>query len=136
MGTMLIYCVACASEVNARLTRGEEIYPHRPYLFNLPFWRCDNCNNYVGCHHKTRTPTKPLGVIPNEEIRAARRYIHALIDPVWMYGKMGRRQVYSKLSNYLGYKYHTAELRTVEQCREVYKAAKWIFMTTRSVDPK
>lgn len=60
---MKIYCTGCGKDVQARLTDGAERYPHRPDLYELPFWKCDTCGNYVGCHHKTRAPTKPLGCI-------------------------------------------------------------------------
>jgi hypothetical protein len=65
---MKIYCTGCEKDVEARLTDGEERYPHRPDLYELPFWKCDTCKGYVGCHHKTKTPTKPLGVIGRRKI--------------------------------------------------------------------
>jgi hypothetical protein len=55
---MKLYCTGCEHEVEARLTNGEERYPHRPDLYELPFWKCDACSGYVGCHHKTDNPTK------------------------------------------------------------------------------
>ena len=58
---MNIYCTGCEKNVNARLTDGKERYPHRQDLYELPFWVCDNCGGYVGCHHKTNQRTKPLG---------------------------------------------------------------------------
>ena len=56
-----IFCCGCQRKVDARLTNGEEMYPHRYDLANLPFWKCDVCQNFVGCHHKTKNRTKPLG---------------------------------------------------------------------------
>ncbi len=64
---MLIYCCGCNEKIKARLTNGEEIYPHRTDLYLLPFWKCDSCGNFVGCHHKTDNPTKPLGCIPSHQ---------------------------------------------------------------------
>lgn len=122
-----IFCVQCASDVDARLTSGKEIYPHRTDLHNIPLWRCDGCGNYVGCHHKTSDTTRPLGVIPNNEIRAARQYIHVLIDPLWKSSKIKRGQVYSRLSKALGYSYHSAEIRTIEQARKIYETARELF---------
>jgi hypothetical protein len=52
-----IFCCECREKVNARLTEGEEIYPHREDLKDLPFWICDKCKNFVGCHHKTDNPS-------------------------------------------------------------------------------
>jgi len=78
----MIYCCGCLIKVNARLTDGSEIYPHRKDLSSLPFWVCDKCGNYVGCHHKTSNRTAPLGCIPTSEIRAARNRIHKMLDPM------------------------------------------------------
>ena len=66
----------------ARLTDGKEVYPHRSDLNSLPFWICDRCRNFVGCHHKTKNPTRPLGCIPNKEMKNARKHIHNLLDPI------------------------------------------------------
>jgi hypothetical protein len=74
---MCIYCCKCGGYVNARLTDGKETYPHRPDLYGLPFWRCDTCKNFVGCHHKTKERTRPLGCIPTKAIKDARKKIHA-----------------------------------------------------------
>jgi predicted solute-binding protein len=81
----------------------------------------------VGCHHKTTNRTKPLGNIPNQEIRNARKNIHALLDPMWQneedkYCKRG--SIYKYLSNELGYEYHTAEIKTIKEARKVYKLLK------------
>jgi hypothetical protein len=117
-----IYCVECAKKVDARLTNGAEVYSHRYDLKGLPFWICDICNNFVGCHHKTSTPTKPLGVIANQELKNARSYIHKLLDPLWQNQLISRNKLYKKLSNHLGLKsYHTANIRSIEEARVVYK---------------
>lgn len=121
MSSQTIYCSGCQGNVEARLTSGKEIYPHRPDLSKLPFWRCDACGNYVGCHHKTSTPTKPLGVIPTPELRTARSHIHAILDPIWKSGRMKRGKVYRLLSDRLGYEFHTAEIRSIEQARTIYR---------------
>lgn len=118
---MKIYCTGCECDVQARLTNGKERYPHRPDLYDLPFWKCDTCRNYVGCHHKTGTPTKPLGVIATKEILEARKKIHALLDPLWKNKRIKRGQVYAYVSNRLGYNYHNGEIRTIEEARDVYK---------------
>jgi hypothetical protein len=121
-----IYCCQCAADVEARLTDGREIYPHRPDLHEQPFWRCDTCRNYVGCHHKTQNPTHPLGVIPSEEVKNARRHIHRILDPIWQTGRLHRKHVYARLTEALGRQYHTGELRTVEECRTIYRAVQAI----------
>lgn len=118
---MLIRCCGCGEKVEARLTDGGEIYPHRQDLASLPFWKCDDCGNFVGCHHKTKDRTRPLGCIPTPEIRNARKHIHSLLDPIWKSGKIKRKDLYAKISEQLGWKYHTANVRSVEEAREVYK---------------
>ena len=119
-----IYCCGCADDVEARLTDGREIYPHRPDLGELPFWRCDACKNFVGCHHKTKNRTAPLGCIPTPELKDARKKLHALIDPIWQSGKMTRRELYAEISREVGWDYHTAKTRTMEEARAAYKAAR------------
>lgn len=120
----VIYCCGCKQDVEARLTDGSEVYPHRPDLAELPFWKCDTCNNFVGCHHKTSNRTAPLGCIPTPELKAARQHIHALIDPVWQSGRMTRKAIYEAISAEVGWKYHTAKTRTVEEARAAYRAAR------------
>lgn len=119
---MKIYCCGCQAEVDARLTSGKEIYPHRKDLYKLPFWKCDACENYVGCHHKTQQKTKPLGNIPTSEIRDVRRKIHVALDALWKSGCMKRGAVYGKLSAALGYTYHTSEIKTIEEANRVFAA--------------
>jgi hypothetical protein len=121
---MKIYCCGCAVEVNARLTDGTEIYPHRPDLSTLPFWQCDGCGNYVGCHHKTANRTQPLGCIPTPEIKQARSCIHKVLDPLWKTGALPRGKLYAMLSKRIGYQYHTGELRGIADARIVYAAVR------------
>ena len=120
---MKIYCTGCQDTVDARLADGAEIYPHRKDLKSLPFWKCDNCGNYVGCHHKTADHTRPLGCIPTAEIKKARQHIHRLIDPVWKAKRISRGSLYAKMEAVLGKPYHTAEIQSVEEARDVYRAA-------------
>ncbi len=121
MTSTTLHCCGCQIKVQARLTNGAEVYPHRPDLATLPFWRCDACGNYVGCHHKTGNPTQPLGNIPTKEIRASRQHIHKILDPLWQSGPWHRKELYAELSRRLGWKYHTAAIRSVEEARTVYR---------------
>ncbi len=119
---MLIRCCQCdLKKIEARLTDGSEIYPYRPDLSDLPFWICDTCHNFVGCHHKTKDRTRPLGNIPTPEIKEARKHIHKLLDPLWRNGKFKRKELYKILSDKLGYGYHTAMIRDLAEARTVYK---------------
>jgi hypothetical protein len=120
---MKIYCCGCKKEVNARLTNGDEIYRNRKgrlFLAFTPFWKCDKCKNYVGIHKNSKYK-KPLGVIPTQQIRRARQFIHKELDSLWQEGHFKRREIYEKISKELGYKYHTAWLKDIEEARKVYK---------------
>lgn len=120
--TRSIFCTGCQADVSARLTDGAETYPHRPDLKGLPFWKCDACGNFVGCHHKTENRTNPLGCIPTREIKEARQHIHRILDPLWKSGRYGRRELYSMIAHVLGVaEYHTAEIRSVDEARRVYR---------------
>ena len=121
---MKIYCIACSKEVEARLTDGHEIYPHRSDLYGIPFWKCDTCKNYVGCHWKTKQRTKPLGIIATPEIYQLRREIHDKIDPIWRKNKIPRDVIYSRLSKIIGRQYHTGEIRSVEEAQNILKEIK------------
>lgn len=78
-----IYCDICNGKIDARLTNGAEIYPHRPDLADLPFWKCDTCGGYVGCHHRSAQPTKPLGIIVDKETKQLRIQVHDKFDKQW-----------------------------------------------------
>lgn len=118
-----IWCCECAENVNARLTDGAEVYPHRADLAALPFWKCDTCGNHVGCHHKTPNRTKPLGCIPNAAIKRMRMAIHGVIDPLWKQGLIKRPAIYAALGGVLGREYHTADIRSMDEAKAVYRAA-------------
>ncbi|MCP4400280.1 MAG: hypothetical protein GY801_23605 [bacterium] len=118
---METYCCGCQENVDARLTDGAEIYPHRVDLYHLPFWKCDQCGNYVGCHHKTKNRTKPLGCIPTMEIKNARKEIHKILDPLWKSGRIDRKILYAEISEHLGWTYHTAKIRSIDEARKVYR---------------
>lgn len=118
---MKIFCVQCKKDIEARLTDGKEIYPHRSDLSQLPFWKCDICKNYVGCHHKTKERTRPLGNIPTQELRDARKHIHKILDPLWKYGSFDRKDLYALISGIIGWDYHTSEIKSIEEARKIYR---------------
>lgn len=121
--TRSIYCCACTRDVDARLTDGAEVYPstNSKDFAKLPFWICDSCGNFVGCHHKSSMPIEPLGSIPTPRLKLARQHIHAILDPIWKSGTMDRTALYLKVGNLLGYPYHTGEIRTIEEAERVYR---------------
>ena len=122
--TTEIWCCACETTVQAIPATGADVYPHRPEFADRPFYRCPACSNYVGCHHHRRVP---LGCIPTPELRRARQHIHAVIDPLWQpNNRAARGAIYAILSERIGRQYHTAEIKTLEEAREIYLAAKRI----------
>lgn len=138
MITEKIYCCGCKKDVEARLTSGQGVYPNckedlQIKLWHLPFWVCPICKNFVGCHHKTKDSTRPLGCIPTQEIKNARQHIHKLIDPLWQNHNepfRARGWIYRWLAAKIGKKeYHTAEIRSVEEAREIYRHALTIKST-------
>ena len=118
--TLEIFCAGCSDNVEARLTNGAEIYPHRPDLARMPFWKCDECGAFVGTHNKTRDHLKPLGFLATPEIKRWRMRIHDLLDPMWEEGLIDRGKLYAQLSKALGHTYHTGELTNVEEAEFIY----------------
>lgn len=113
-----IYCCACDDMVECELKSGKEIYSHRPDLYDIKMYECPNCHNRVGVHKGT---TKALGCIPTPEIKQARMTVHALIDPLWRTEKMKRSELYKRISDELGYPYHTGNTKSIEELIKVYK---------------
>ena len=118
---MKLHCCGCNHEVEPRLTDGSEIYKHRPDLYSLPFWKCDACGNFVGCHHKTKERTKPLGSIPTKQIRELRKIIHSVLDPLWKEKRMKRSAIYAELTELIGRQYHTAEVNSEDEANIVLR---------------
>lgn len=133
--TMNLYCCECDADVEARLTNGEETYQHREDLYDLPFWICDTCNNFVGCHHKTEERTKPLGCIPSAEVKALRQKIHKALDPLWMDGKHSRKYIYARLGEVIGREYHTADIRNTVEANAVLDKLKYLATKTNKSKP-
>ena len=117
---MVIYCVECQADIEAEIVQGSTVYTSRPDLNHLKFWRCATCKNSIGCHKGT---TKPLGVIANKELKQARIKIHSIIDPIWKSGKMSRKEVYQHITRNLGYVYHTGEISSLDEARDVWRIA-------------
>jgi len=114
---MIIYCCKCDKDVNAELTKGNIIYPHRTDLYNKNFYKCPHCGNYVGCHPGT---TRPLGCIPTYEIRLARHRLHDIMDPLWKDGLISRMKLYKTISKRIGYNFHVGNIKSVTECFEIY----------------
>ena len=125
MGTnnMKIFCMSCKEVVEARLTDGAERYPHRPDLASIPQYTHDSCGTWVGTHHKSTQPLKPLGILATKEMFDYRSLIHHMIDTIWQNKHMSRGQVYAFMARELGYQYHTGEIRTIEEAKRVVHIA-------------
>lgn len=120
-----IYCCGCKREVQPRLTNGREVYPHRKDLARAPFWICDTCNNYVGCHRKSNDPTRPLGVIPTPELRYERRKLHSILDPIWKSGQMKRAAVYQWMADALGVdEFHVGNTKSIDEIQHAIVKAR------------
>lgn len=120
-------CPYCKS--SAELVTGAAIYPHRPDLSGLNFWRCKPCRAHVGCHQSDNNygdGTRPLGRLANAELRAAKQAAHAAFDPLWKSQTMRRRSAYRWLAGQLGIPInctHIAEF-DLALCRQVVRVCK------------
>lgn len=94
---MTLDCRYCGEP--ARLVDGASIYPHRPDLVALKFWRCDPCAAWVGVHKGTENP---LGILAKAELRKLKSQVHALFDPIWKGRAMKRSKAYRWLAKGLG----------------------------------
>lgn len=87
----------CSCGRLARLVSGREVYPHRPDLHERPFWLCEPCQAYVGCHPGT---SNPLGTPASLANRKARSFAHHALDKLWRGegAPMSRSEAYEWLS--------------------------------------
>ena len=130
---MSVVCPYC--DQAAALVTGADVYPHRPDLSGLKFYRCDPCDAHVGCHRPgtwawvggakvTNTGTEPLGRLANAELRAAKKMAHDAFDPVWRDGGISRRDAYAWLAGVLGIELQQCHigLFDTDQCAAVAHA--------------
>lgn len=89
-------CHYCGRD--AEFVTGKVIYPNRPDVFGKRFYLCRHCEAYVGCHFGTN---KPLGILANAELRAAKRQAHYYFDMIWMPNKNRRSDAYRWLASVL-----------------------------------
>ena len=114
-------CNYCGEPVE--LVIGEDIYPHLKYLHKRWYWKCTNCNAYVGTHINSKSH-KPLGILANARLRRARMDAHIAIDAMWK-GKdnTSRTDVYYWLADKLGLHItncHIGQFR-FKRCNKVVK---------------
>lgn len=119
----IIFCVECNKEQECNMIKGDRAYPHRRDLRFKNFWQCPTCFNFVGTHNQGQGRS-PLGCIPNAPMKKIRQQIHMILDPIWKNRKMTRSEVYKKISEQIGYEYHTGELRSIAEAQKVFNVVK------------
>lgn len=92
-----VKCPYCGQQ--SELTTGAVLYPHRPDLHDLRFYRCAPCGAWVGCHKGT---LNPLGRLANADLRKAKGRAHEAFDPLWKSGLLPRHEAYGELASELG----------------------------------
>jgi hypothetical protein len=117
---MKIYCCECKKWVKAELITADKIYYNRPDLGAVYMWQCPKCSSFVGTHKNSKKHS-PLGSMCDARLRNARKKIHELLDPLWRDLKCSRKEVYKKISKEIGHEYHTGEIRSIEDAKEVYR---------------
>jgi hypothetical protein len=103
----MINCPYCGKP--AELVTGNSIYPNRPDLLHTFYWRCIPCDARVGCHKKGANVhgvisdgTLPVGTLADKTLRRLRNNAHKALDPLWLSGRMKRREAYAWLARELG----------------------------------
>lgn len=108
-----IKCPYCGEE--ARVVRGDIVYPHRPDLFDCKFWLCRPCWAFVGTHKNSKGAV-PLGRLANLELRKLRRLAHNAFDPLWQ-RKMKTHNISKSKARRLAYGWLSEKLNmSVEKC--------------------
>ena len=105
---MKAYCCECKKSIECELVDGDVIYPHRPDLYHLHFYRCPLCGNYTGKYDGERV------VLPTKHIRNCRHEAHRALDKIWKDRKK-KTKYYAYMSNRLGRNFHWGEV----ECDEV-----------------
>lgn len=127
---MEIYCCGCENKKERRLTYGAKIYPGKKDLADLPFWICDDCGNHVGCHHKSKNKTDPIGTIPTKEIRSLRIRVNDVIDLICKNAKNPREQrkkIYAWISSGIGDKFHVGKIESKHEAdHALYQIKKYL----------
>jgi len=106
----------------AKLTTGEEIYPHRKDLYSKFFWKCEPCGAYVGTHSESQYHL-PLGRLANKNLRELKSQAHKVFDPIWKSGNKTRSEAYSWLASQLNIniKFCHIGLASESQCKRIIK---------------
>ncbi len=114
LGNLVIRVICPYCKKEAPWVENKEKYG-KNYGKSYMCYYCKECDAYVGCHNNTRNP---LGTMANKELREWRMKCHALIDPLWKYGKMTRSQMYRMLRKKFRTEVHVGE-SDLEMCIEI-----------------
>jgi DNA-directed RNA polymerase subunit RPC12/RpoP len=116
-----VTCPYC--NIEAIMTDGEDIYPHRSDLWKKKFYKCGQCGAYVGCHPNS---TRPLGRLANAELRKAKSVAHLAFDKLWRDGPLSRSVAYAWLSGAMGIPESECHIGMfdVDQCNAVVQIMK------------
>lgn len=71
--------------------------------------------------HYCGAPRLNIGNISTPEIRTSRRHIHAVLDDIWQNRWIPRGELYARISKVLGYEYHTANIKTIEEAQTIHR---------------
>lgn len=84
----MIICPYCGK--NAKLVKGDIVYPHRQDLYYKNFWLCAPCDAYVGTHDKSakykHSGIEPLCRLANKTLRKLKSEAHLAFDVLWKSG--------------------------------------------------
>lgn len=131
MGFTRIFCQPCNKTVKANFVRGAQVYPKHLDLIMNPYWQCPNCKSFVGCHPNT---IKPLGIIAGIKLKQYRSQIHHILDFIWQNSAIKRSKLYKQLSDELGWNYHTANIRSIKEAKQVLAILDTYKITIPSID--
>lgn len=119
---MKVLCQECNKMVEAKIVKGDVIYPHRTDLYHLDFFQCPICGNYKEIQQGEKN-SKLLIVLPTPEVRQARMRVHNIIDPLWKSKKIKRDEIYKRLSKELHCDYHNNNCIDLERLEKAYRIA-------------
>ena len=91
-------CIECGKSVDAVLTEGAVVFKDKPAARYYKFWVCPHCKNSVA---RRKDDGKPVGAIPNPQVRRLRQNIHMSLDAVWATGRFKRRDTYDYIARLL-----------------------------------
>lgn len=130
-------CTYC-NNICAKVT-GREIYPHRKDLYNHKFYRCLDCNAYVGTHVESGAP---LGTPANKELRGLRNNAHLHFDELWQWREGGRKYFQTRKHAYTWLAHHLKlplekthiGMFNEDECRRVVKLCIAFAKESREVE--